>query len=561
MVTRATTGGLRTVPDSDRGGPAVAVEELLKLLGKASRAYQLYLHNNPTYHRALDLLRQAFASAWTQLPELVLAVTEDELLWEGRPVYQEMERGGDTIAWLLYKDGIRELRLLPGFEGEEVERLLEVLRLLGRAAGGTDDAITLLWDRDFAFLRYRFVEPVDDAELVEYRLGDRPGRLAVAEPAPPPSSRDVVRIEDFDSAPFFLAERELDYLRSALAREYAHDLFADTVAMLLDTLETQPSRRARDEVCAALDELLLQALGGGDFRAVAMLLREVAVTLDRETGLAPEHQARLGEIAAELSSPERLASLLEALDLAEVLPPEADLEALFGQLLPGALGPVLAALDRVNAARLRGALRAAADRLALANSAELVRLIGSDDPTVAREASKRAGALRSAAAVPPLGAVLRSADGALRLVAVQALAEIGSTGALQELAGALGDEEREVRLAALRAIGAGRYRAALGTLEAQVRDRRARSADLTEQMALFEAYGALCGDEGVGQLDTLLNGRSLLGRRQDPALRACAAVALGRVGSDRARAALGKAAGEKDAVVRAAVQRALRGVT
>lgn len=560
MVSRPTAEGLRTDPGAERDAPAVAVEELLKLLAKASRAYQLYLHNNPTYHRSIELLQQAFAPLWAQLPELVLSVTEHELLWEGRPVYQELERSGDTIAWLLYKDGIRELRLLPGFEGPEVERLLEVLRLLGRAAGGEDDAITLLWDRDFAFLRYRFVEPADDGGLAAFRLGDRPGRVADVEPEPPPRAGGVVRLDDFDSAPFFLAERELDYLRAALAQEYAHDLFGDAVAMLLDTMETQHSRRARDEICAALDELLLQALGAGDYRAVALLLREVGVTLARARGLAPEHEARLAAIAAQLGEPERLHALVDALDVTEVLPPEAELEALFGQLQVGALGPALGALDRVKTARLRAALRAAADRLALAHSAELVRLIGSAERSVAREAAQRAGALRSAAAVPALGEVLREGDGALRLVAAQALAEIGSTGALQELAGALDDEEREVRLTALRAIGARRYRAALGALDAQVRDRRARSADLTEQMALFEAYGALCGDDGVPQLDALLNGRSLLGRRQDSSLRACAAVALGRVASARARAALERAGDERDAVVRAAVQRALRGV-
>jgi HEAT repeat protein len=116
-----------------------------------------------------------------------------------------------------------------------------------------------------------------------------------------------------------------------------------------------------------------------------------------------------------------------------------------------------------------------------------------------------------------------------------------------------------VRLVVLRAIAAQSYRAALPRLDALIRERRLRERDLTEQMAAFEAFGSLCGDEQVGVLDQLLNGRSLIGRRQDPSLRACAAVALGRVKSERARAALARAADEKDVVVRAAVQRAVRG--
>ena len=114
------SGGYRWLAEDDRGTPA-AVEEMLKLLGKASRAHQLYLANNPTYHRALDLLRRSFEAVWAQTPELVLSVTENALLFDGRPAFQEPERTSDTLPWLLYKDGVRELRLLPGFELGEVE--------------------------------------------------------------------------------------------------------------------------------------------------------------------------------------------------------------------------------------------------------------------------------------------------------------------------------------------------------------------------------------------------------------------------------------------------------
>ena len=54
-------------------------------------------------------------------------------------------------------------------------------------------------------------------------------------------------------------------------------------------------------------------------------------------------------------------------------------------------------------------------------------------------------------------------------------------------------------------------------------------------MAVFEAYGALCGDAGVALLDAMLNGKSMFGKREDSELRACAAIALGRIGHASAR--------------------------
>jgi hypothetical protein len=86
-----------------------------------------------------------------------------------------------------------------------------------------------------------------------------------------------------------------------------------------------------------------------------------------------------------------------------------------------------------------------------------------------------------------------------------------------------------------------------------------KDADLTEKMALFEAYGALSGDTGIGFLDNILNGKGFLGRREDSELRACAAMALGRIGTNQAMASLRQSQGEKDVVVRNAVNRALKG--
>ena len=105
------------------------------------------------------------------------------------------------------------------------------------------------------------------------------------------------------------------------------------------------------------------------------------------------------------------------------------------------------------------------------------------------------------------------------------------------------------------------HRPALAKIEAAVKGKLARDADLTEKMALFEAYGTLCGENGVGLLDGMLNSRGLFGKKEDAELRACAAMALGRIGSEAAIAAVRRASAEKDILVRNAVNRALRGGT
>ena len=563
MIQSYTSGSHRRQDAEVRGAPAV-VEEMLKLLGKSSRAQQLYLSNNTTYLRTLELLRGSIASVWQQLPELVLTVSERALLFEDRPVFQEPERTSDTLPWLLYKDGVREIRLLPGFEGEEVETLLGVLAHLRRSAASEDDAITLLWERDFSYLRYRYVEPFGDDELSGYELGESPGRLNGSSggetpgAAPTPLPTGVVSMRSFDGAVHFLAERELAYLKDSLDREYQHDLRSDAVNQLLDVLELVPVPSIRDEVCAALEQMMLHALSGGDYRAALHLLRETRVSAARATSMDAVHAERLGRVAEQLSQPEVLGQLLELVEVGPAQASENELRELLGELGPGALGTIFRWMDRVQSARLRATLRGVSDRLALENSAELVSLISSDDPAVAIQAVSRAGALKAQGAVPALTAAVAQSSREVRVGAAEALAEIATPGALQALSNVLDHEDREVRLVAIRTVGARSFRGALPRLDAVIRERQLRDRDLTEQMALFESYGSLCGDDGVPFLDSLLNSRSLLGRKADPNMRACAAMALGRVGTARAEQALRRTADEKEVVVRNAVQRALR---
>ena len=95
-------------------------------------------------------------------------------------------------------------------------------------------------------------------------------------------------------------------------------------------------------------------------------------------------------------------------------------------------------------------------------------------------------------------------------------------------------------------------------LLAVLRAKETRATDLGEKMALFEAFGSLCGDAGVPELDAILNSKGLLGAKEPPEFRACAARALGLIGSPAAFASLQRASDTKEVVVRSAVLRAMR---
>ena len=543
------------------------VEELLRLFGKAARAHQLYLPNNPVYKTAHDALRAAFVPIWEQTEELALGFTESEVKYEGETVLEETTRSSDSLPWLFFKDGVRELRMLRGFETDELDRLLGILQRVRKASPDEDDLLTMLWQGDFVCLRYRYVDLSQEASVP---LADGGEALAASYEDPRVSVEEeevesataragVVSMSDFDGTLYFLDEKEIEYLQSEVRREYETDLRKNVVSVLLDIFEQQTEPGIRDELAEVLDNLMLHMLSAGQFNNVAYLVRESLVAVQRSTDLLPPQRDRLSLLPSRLSAPEALTQLLQSLDESPDLPSSADVLELFEQLRGDALATVLDWLGRLQNARLRPMLEQAATRLASQNTAELVKLILSPTPHVALEAVRRAGSLQTPAAVAPIAKVLAGGASDLRLASVQALNEIGSPGALQALERALEDSERDVRVAAVRALQTRAYRPALPRLEVLVKGKSVRAADLTEKMAVFEAYGTLCGEGGVPFLDSTLNGKSLFGRRDDAEIRACAAVALGRIKTESAQAALQKAAGEKDVVVRNAVSRALRG--
>jgi hypothetical protein len=541
--------------------PPALVEEMLKVLVKGMRAHQLYLPNNPVYQRALENLRRAFLPLWSHVEEIALSITEADFRWEGRAVMHEANKS-ESLPWVFFKDGIRELRLMKGFEEQEVVGLLDILKRVKKASPEEDDLLTLIWEKDFTLLRYRFIDLTleNNAPIEATVPAEREPVTPPQQMEPEPEARPgIVRIEDLDATVHFLDEQEIDYLRAEVHKEYASDVRRNVLAILLDIFELQTGKPVRDEISEILENFLMHLLSAGHFSTVAYVLRESQELAARARELDGTHRTKLVGLPDRLSAAGPLSNLLQAMDESATVPNQTELNELFEQLRPSSLGTLFTWLGRLQHTEVRAAIEVAAARLAAANTAELVKLIGSADVEVAQESARRAGGLKTAAAVAPLGKLLTHEAAKLRLTAVQALAEINSAGALQQLERAVDDSERDVRVNAVRVLGARGQRGALPKVEAAVKGRSLRDADLTEKMAFFEAYGSLAAGAGVAFLDNLLNGKGFLGKREDSEVRACAAMALGKIGTRDAVDALQRAQGDKDVLVRNAVNRAVRG--
>jgi len=401
--------------------PKAAVEEMLRAFMKAARARQLYLPNNPIYRGAIETLRAAFVPIWTQTAVLPLTIDELEIRWEDETVLTDPtgSKSADNLAWLFYKDGVRGLTLTPGFEGEEIVKLLDIVQRGRRATTDDDDLVAMLWEAEFTFLTYRHLDLLQDGPGGTETLGaevtplpaeqvQRETQAAVEES----QASGFVSMADFDSTLYFLDGEEVEYLHREIEREYAHDLRGNVVAALFDIFELHADAEARGEILDHAQALLPHLLAAGHFGGVAFLLREAHASVSRTLGITDNHKTRLKDLADQLSAPDSLNQLLKALDEAPQLPPEDQLADLFAQLRPAALQTIFQWLGTSSNAQLRPALGAAADRLAGENTSELVRLVQSPERVVSDEAIRRAGSLKAQAAVLALSKLLGDPDAA-----------------------------------------------------------------------------------------------------------------------------------------------------
>ncbi|MCG6989765.1 MAG: HEAT repeat domain-containing protein [Gemmatimonadetes bacterium] len=566
-------------PDGEIGLPLEQCRDLFVVLGKAFRAYQLYDENNPVRHRFIESLRQAFQDLWTELDGLTLTVEEDRLLLEGEEVYQTEARG-DSLAFLFYKDGVREITFIPGLESEELESFLGVLQRARKLRPEGDDLLTVLWEQDLQYFQYQYVDflaegvglPVPgggntEAELAnvvrsetEELEGEEEEASASGERATEAVAETVQTVsrEDFNPTLYALDPREMAAVATEIEKELSRDVRSDVLSALFDRLEEPENRGRQSEILGILRTLLPGFLSRGLLADATRALEELR-KLEAMPGIFDEE--RLAEsrgLLDEVSSPEAIEELIQALYDGSIRATPQQLATFLRFLRAGALSPLLRASETVDHKELKAVLRAAVRGIAERNRGAVVRLMENDDAILASGAARIAGDLQIEEAGPALAGLLAHRHPDVRLAAVEAAVTLKASTAAGALQHTLNDPERDVRIAAAKALGTLHYRPAARRLAEIVSSKEIRSADISEKVAFFEAYGMVAEAGAVAMLDRLLNAKKFLRKREPSEIRAAAALGLGKVPGEDARSSLMKASNEEDPVVRTAVNRALR---
>ena len=580
------------------------LRSLLQSWQKSLRTLSIYLPNNPVRQQAIDALQEGLSGLFEQLSEFSLTVSDAGLTWNSEIVLPVKSKS-DSLAWTLFRDGIRWMTFSAGAEAEIVTFLGLVQRARTLTDEDEDDLLTLLWSADFQFIRYKVAElghgdgeslesmaPADadtrltaDAlralllgDTVDLSIGEESEEESQEEgleegqeegqeggagpkgedaPSSLPRPKGIVNLADYESTLYFLDEQEIDYLKDEVRREYQQNLYENILSMLFDVFEEQTEAEARAEVITTLNELLPHLLNAGEFHSVAYLISEAQVVLSEAEGLLQEHRKLMAGLAMTFSKSEAVDQLLEAIETATILPSAAETEELFSHLTPAVLSTVLMWHGRISNEGVRETLERAVDRMAQESPAAVGVALESSERVVVIEALRLVTAVALEGVGDQLVGLVGRDDVRIRNALVRALVAAPTSQTMRALVKLIEDPDSEVRTSAVRAVAMRRYKGALAVLESAVLGAELRSRDLTERRAFFQAYGTIAGESGVSNLKQILLHRAFR-KSVDSETRACAAMALGRVSSQEARGALQKATKDRDHVVRSAAMRALQ---
>jgi hypothetical protein len=412
--------GLRPDPSGEApatvAGPHLkAAQDALLALTRAARSFVLYEPSNKVVRTLISDYRDRVRHVLDTFGPLALEVHAFELLLGSEVVYVEKDRER-SLAFRLFRDGVRQITFDPGTTWEELLRLLEILSI--RYTGvrqQEDDLVTLLRKASFDHISITAIEgfvPEEEqaeaasgAQASETERSDPPGDW---DPSPPLGEATALRYRTVS-----------DELRQKLQAQEGPETVAPHAARaaleLLGAAGPAESDAARGFVLEVREFLLVE----GRTDLVVDLARAVARVL---ASRQEEKQALLALLLD--------ASTLKALIAA--LPPEttqapAPLTELFAAASDAVSGPLLDLLhaegDGPRSALLRG-LVAGGSRL-------------SPEAIVER---------------------LPGATGGARVGLMRALAEVDPAAALRDAEAATTQEDPEVQLEALRQLQAAEFR-------------------------------------------------------------------------------------------------------
>ena len=550
--------------------------DLTSAFVKAIKAFRFYPPDNPTLKGFRDQLLKKFQFFLNKYQSFVIQVGEYDLSFKSRILYENKDVKS-SLAFSLYKDGLREIRFMKGLEEWEVQGVIDILKHSENINQLEDDVVTLMWEKDFVHISYlatdEFLEetPVvipDNVDQFRKNLVFKPLAHHVEVELAEEGSEEGVDLDEIlskviegplpfvsDRSVYLLTSDEVEGLRKDVESEVDPTFVFNIADILFEILALEKEREPYHDAVNILIKILDAFLTLGEFTKATDLLKRVYIIL-KTYDLQNWQIESIQKIIMEAGEEVRIERIGKVLEREEVR--LEDVNAYLSLLQKNSIKPLIKLLGELKNSKAR---RVFCDALAEIgkNAIEMFTPFIDDRRWyLVRNIIYILGRIGKEQSLPYIQKAFNHEENRVRREAIQALGLIGGPKAIGLLVKALTDNDVRIRCMAAINLGKGGKKVGLIPLLEVVQSKDFYKREPAEIKAFFNAIGMVGSNEAVPVLQQLLERKSWFGRGKTDEIRMGAANALAAIGTPDAKAILEEGKNSKDESIREACTQALK---
>lgn len=562
-------------------GEAKSARDLLMNIDKTSKASKIYLPNNPIIQKFLADLSRKFQEHLEAYDALALGVKQYQLLLGTQAVYANEDKQ-ESLAFKLYRDGIRHISFYRGLEEREIQDFLEVININFDLDSMDDDIVTLLWEKSLENVRYQVVEtleeeasPGDAARLDSQRKREAQhlekiinssagGKTASETRQTDPWAQDQIKAQEFPklgvstATIFALQEEEIANIKKQIAQGDHTKMLSDFIQIIYEVFDREQEEDELLEVANTLEKILDSLLTVGNFNAAQTLLTQLRELPRVYPHLSPAKMMLLEGLIERQGAPAKVAQLGKVLNQETAADPR-DIYNFLIRLNKSAVPPLAELLGELRQLKNRKILCDALTHICQDEVELLGRKIGDKRWYVVRNIVFILGNTGNPKALEFFKKSLRHAEPRVRKETLRSLYKFTDKGVRELLEEALQDVDMQVRMQAVRALSDRSEQKSSPKILQLVKNEDFIERDFEEKKEFFLALARLTDENVMAVLKENLWRRNWLKKTKIEEMRQGAAFALNINGSPEALALLEEAAVSDNKSVREAAQAALRG--
>jgi hypothetical protein len=548
-------------PEVSKEELALATEVMQSML-KTSKAFKMYLPNNPLLVRFVDELVEKFGRHLSLYGDYRLDIDQFELKYKGKIVYENHDPK-ESLAFKMYSDGVRFFIFNSGLDENELCGFLEIV---GKERPGDvdDDIVTLLWEKNYPHIDYildedflEYDSAAGGATAAESQQGKISRIYSALSTAPPPQAAPSMVLAP--QQVLTLTEEEIETLKQVREAEEKKRPLEEVLQIVSAILAGEKDLALFTEFLEIMARLIEGMANVGEIRLTLKMVRFLDKLAGNEEASSPKRPL-IVKATQTVFSERNVPVFAAAIDKGTALEPQELLEMLqlFGRPLIPRMCELLALVENM---KMRKVILQVLIECGREVPEQFIPYLSDRRWYLVRNIIFILGRIGSPMAMEQVTALSSHREPRVRKEVLAYLERFSDSKSRTAVMRFLRDDSSAIRIRALKLLGAGRSAFALKPLIAMASSEQFAEKELAEKTAVFEAIAEIGGDQVLPMFRDMLFKKFWFNKAKEKESVVCAVAGLARLRSPAAVKLLEEARDAKSEDLREIITQAIQAPT